>query len=108
MPTSSRLRLRLLHGGDIALGPGKVDLLEGIAELGSIAAAGRRMHMSYRRAWLLVETMNRCFREPLVEASKGGVSGGGAHVTRFGLEVLARYRRLETLAAREFAEMLDD
>lgn len=61
-----------MAGEDIAIGPGKADLLSAIAETGSIAAAGRRLDMSYRRAWLLVETMNRCFRAPLVEAAKGG------------------------------------
>lgn len=106
MSKSSHPRIRLLNGSDIALGPGKVELIEGIAELGSIAAAGRRMGMSYRRAWLLVSTMNRCFREPLLEAAKGGVHGGGARVTDFGRTVLARYRRLEAHAARQFDDLL--
>ena len=65
-------RLRILLGRDIAIGPGKADLLEGIRDTGSIAAAGRRLGMSYKRAWLLVETMNRCFSRPMVEALKGG------------------------------------
>ena len=65
-------RLRIVLGRDIAVGPGKADLLEGIRETGSIAAAGRRLGMSYKRAWLLVDTMNRCFSKPLVEAIKGG------------------------------------
>jgi molybdate transport system regulatory protein len=99
-------RVRLLHRGEIALGPGKVELLEGIVELGSIAAAGRRMKMSYRRAWLLIDTMNRSFREPIVAASKGGVDGGGALVTPFGLTVLARFHQLEERAAAEFDELL--
>lgn len=106
MSKSSHPQIRVLHGREIALGPGKVELIEGIAELGSIAAAGRRMGMSYRRAWLLVSTMNRCFREPLVEAAKGGVRGGGARVTAFGRTALRRYRRLEGHAAREFDELL--
>lgn len=106
MVNQSRPRIRLLHRSDIALGPGKVELLNGIAELGSIAAAGRRMGMSYRRAWLLIDTMNRCFREPLVEANKGGVQGGGARITPFGLIVLERFHRLENLAAREFDHLL--
>ena len=67
MPTKHHSRLHVLHRSEIALGPGKAELLEGIDELDSIAAAGR-MGMTYRRAWLLVETMNRCFREPLVAA----------------------------------------
>ncbi|HTR77421.1 MAG TPA: hypothetical protein VMH39_04900 [Gemmatimonadaceae bacterium] len=106
MSHPSRPRIRLLHRADIALGPGKAELLEGIAELGSIAAAGRRMGMSYPRAWLLIETMNRCFREPVVEATKGGVNGGGAVVTPFGLTVLKRFHRLEEHAAREFDDLL--
>lgn len=106
MPRPSHVRLRLLHGAEIALGPGKVELIEGIGELGSIAAAGRRMGMSYRRAWMLVATMNRCFRRPLVEATKGGTHGGGARITAFGLEVLARYRDLERHAVRRFDALL--
>jgi molybdate transport system regulatory protein len=92
-------RLRIVLEPDVAIGPGKADLLEGIRETGSIAAAGRRLGMSYKRAWYLVETMNRCFRRPLVEASKGGRAGGGAKLTALGEEVLARYRRMETLTA---------
>ena len=92
-------RLRIVLEPDIAIGPGKADLLEGIRNTGSIAAAGRRLGMSYKRAWLLVETMNRCFKRPLVEASKGGRAGGGAMLTELGEEVLARYRRMETLTA---------
>ena len=89
-------RLRVVLGRDIAVGPGKADLLEGIRETGSIAAAGRRMGMSYKQAWLLIDTMNRCFAKPLVEAAKGGKSGGGAHLTPLGEDVLARYRRMQT------------
>jgi molybdate transport system regulatory protein len=92
-------RLRIVLEPDIAIGPGKADLLEGIKETGSIAAAGRSMGMSYKRAWYLVETMNRCFKRPLVEASKGGRAGGGARLTELGHEVLARYRRMEMLTA---------
>lgn len=101
-PSKPRLQLRLLYGDDIAIGPGKAALLEGIEQTGSIAVAGRRMGMSYRRAWLLVDTMNRCFREPVVLAAKGGVGGGGATVTDFGRSVLTRYRRLESRATSEF------
>jgi molybdate transport system regulatory protein len=92
-------RLRIVVEPDIAIGPGKADILEGIREKGSIAAAGRSMGMSYKRAWYLVETMNRCFKRPLVEASKGGRAGGGARLTELGHEVLARYRRMEMLTA---------
>jgi molybdate transport system regulatory protein len=92
-------RLRIVLEPDIAIGPGKADILEAIKETGSIAAAGRSMGMSYKRAWYLVETMNRCFKSPLVEASKGGRAGGGARLTELGHEVLARYRRMEMLTA---------
>lgn len=106
-------RLRILLGADIAIGPGKADLLDAVARSGSISAAAREMDMSYRRAWLLVDTMNRAFRSPLVEAAKGGAGGGGARVTAFGLQVLARYRAMELKAAasvaaemREFTRLL--
>lgn len=93
-------QLRILLGNAIAIGPGKADLLEGIARTGSIAAAARALGMSYRRAWLLVETMNRSFRTPLVGAAKGGPRGGGAALTPNGAEALARYRRMEARAQR--------
>lgn len=94
------LKVRLYAAGEIALGPGKADLLEAIAREGSISAAGRALGMSYRRAWLLMDTMNRCFKEPLVETGKGGLRGGGATLTPFGMKVLARYRALERKAAQ--------
>jgi molybdate transport system regulatory protein len=94
------LRLRLLRGGEIMMGPGRADLLGHIQKTGSIAAAGRQMNMSYKRAWALVEAMNTTFRAPLVEAVKGGVGGGGAQLTPLGIKVLAAYRGVEN-AARE-------
>lgn len=100
---AGKISLRLIRGSDIALGPGKADLLEGVRETGSIAAAGRRLGMSYRRAWSLAETMNACFRAPLVATSKGGAARGGANLTALGEEVLARYRRMETKAGRAAA-----
>jgi molybdate transport system regulatory protein len=93
------LRIRILFGEDVMLGPGKADLLERIQETGSIAAAGRSMSMSYKRAWMLVETMNAAFREPLVTSSRGGAKGGGAHLTETGQAVLAQYRELEIIMA---------
>jgi molybdate transport system regulatory protein len=87
--------LRIIRGDDIAVGPGKVDLLEAIAATGSITAAARQLGMSYRRAWLLVDTMNRCFRKPVVEAESGGRRGGGARLTKVGSEVARQYRRIE-------------
>ena len=79
-------RIRILLGSSIAIGPGKAALLDAISETGSIAAAGRRMGMSYRRAWLLAKTMNACFQEPLIEAAKGGTGGGGARLTAMGAD----------------------
>ncbi len=93
-------RLRIVLEPDIAIGPGKADILEGIRETGSIAAAGRRLGMSYKRAWLLVETMNRCFREPLVATSRGGRARGGARLTPTGERVLESYRRMERATAK--------
>ena len=89
-----KIQVRFMLHDDIALGSGKVDLLAAIAQTGSIAAAGRLMGMSYRRAWLLVETMNSCFREPLVVSVKGGKQGGGAHLTPMGQQVLELYRSM--------------
>ncbi|NWN90068.1 LysR family transcriptional regulator [Marinobacter adhaerens] len=88
-------RLRLKTGDIIALGPGKAQLLELIREHHSISAAARAMKMSYRRAWLLVNTMNSCFRQPLVLTATGGSQGGGAELSAEGLKVLALYREYE-------------
>ena len=98
MRHEKQLRLRLLYGREIAMGPGKITLLHAIQETGSISAAARSMNMSYRRAWMLVATMNRCFREPLVQAAPGGLGGGGAKLTDLGLTVLKKYEAMETIA----------
>jgi molybdate transport system regulatory protein len=98
----SSIRVRILSGSEIAIGPGKEQLLAAIEETGSISAAARRMRMSYRRARLLVHTMNECFARPLVEAVKGGRAGGGAALTDEGRQVLALYREIADLAARTF------
>lgn len=92
------LKLRLVHGDDVAIGPGKADLLAAIGQTGSISAAARAMNMSYRRAWLLVDVMNRSFREPLVRSAVGGTRGGGAQLTGTGAKVLAHYRVMEAAA----------
>ncbi len=106
-----RPRLRILLGAVIAMGPGKADLLEAIDAEGSITAAAGRMGMSYRRAWLLVDTMNGSFRAELVETTRGGRRGGGARLTPFGREVLAQYRAMEAKAAasvtRDMARFTD-
>ncbi len=92
----ARVSLRLGFTGEQALGPGKIRLLELIAETGSISAAGRAMKMSYRRAWMLVDELNHMFREVLVEARPGGARGGGAHLTETGTYVVRRYRAIES------------
>lgn len=103
-----KLSLRL-HFETLTFGRGKADLLQGIGELGSISAAGRRLGMSYRRAWALVEEMNTHFRAPLVESSRGGAGGGGASLTDLGRQALAEYRGLEALLrqAPELARLSD-
>ncbi|QJR13603.1 winged helix-turn-helix domain-containing protein [Usitatibacter palustris] len=88
-------KLRIMFGPEIAMGPGKSDLLETIAATGSISESARKLGMSYRRTWLLVDTMNRCFREPVVASATGGTGGGGAQVTPFGLQVIARFRSMQ-------------
>jgi molybdate transport system regulatory protein len=93
-----RLTVRVDFGSERALGPGKIRLLEAIGKTGSISQAGRALDMSYRRAWLLVDDMNRCFREPVVTTQPGGVQGGGAALTPFGLELIEKYRAIESRA----------
>lgn len=91
-------RWRVTRGAEIALGPGKADLLEAIARTGSISGAAGDLGMSYRRAWVLVETMNRCFASPLVATSRRRREG--ARLTEEGRQVLSLYRRIESLSAR--------
>ena len=95
---SVRLTVRVDFGSDRALGPGKIRLLETIGKTGSISQAGRSLDMSYRRAWLLVDDMNRCFREPVVTTQPGGAKGGGAALTPFGRELIEKYRSIEAQA----------
>ena len=99
-------RVRILWGSAIAIGPGKADLLQAIDDTGSISGAARRMRMTYRRAWLLVRTMNECFASPLVEAEKGGAAGGGARLTQTGRQVLSQYRETAQLVADRFTPYL--
>jgi molybdate transport system regulatory protein len=97
-----KIKAQLLVGDEIALGPGKADLLAAIAGTGSISAAGRAMGLSYRRAWLMVDAMNRLFAAPLVETRRGGP--GGAVLTEFGCAVLTEYRALQARLAVAAAE----
>lgn len=90
-----KIKIQIHCGKEIAMGPGKADLLEAIRRNGSIAAAGRAMGMSYRRAWLLVDVMNRCWNTPLVQASPDGSARSGARLTPLGEEVLSHYRALQ-------------
>lgn len=103
---AAALSIRVDLGEDVRLGPGKVRLLELIAEHGSISAAGRALAMSYRRAWLLVDELNRAFVDPVVTAQPGGRSGGGATLTPFGARLVACYRELERDAATAAADHL--
>ena len=98
-----RFRLRVTRGEDIAVGPGKIELLEAIAQAGSITAAAKALGMSYRRAWLLVDTMNRNFKTPVVDAEAGGSHGGGAAITPLGAQVIERYRRIQATAEKAAA-----
>lgn len=102
----ARLSIRIDLGPGNRLGPGKVQLLEMIAEHGSISAAGRALGMSYRRAWMLVEAINTGFGQPVVEAQIGGRSGGGARLSAFGLDVVGQYRGIERAAEAAAAPFL--
>ncbi|MEI6486851.1 MAG: ModE family transcriptional regulator [Sphingomonadales bacterium] len=89
-----RIKIQIMCGPEIAMGPGKADLLDAIAAHRSISAAGRAMGISYRRAWLLVDTMNRCWQSPLVATTPGNQKAG-AQLTPLGVQILAQYRRLQ-------------
>jgi molybdate transport system regulatory protein len=102
-----RLRIDLAPGA--AIGPGKVELLEAIQATGSLSEAARRIGMSYRRAWVLLDNLNRSFAGPLATASVGGRGGGGVELTPLGTELIKRFRRLEAtvdrLATEQFADV---
>jgi molybdate transport system regulatory protein len=106
MSLQARFRLRISNGEEIAIGPGKVALLEAIIAAGSITGAAKDLGMSYRRAWLLVDDMNRCFKKPVVDSAKGGKEGGGTVVTPTGHEVIALYRGIESQAQKATAQDL--
>jgi molybdate transport system regulatory protein len=101
--------VRLLFGDEGAIGPGKARLLELIEETGSISAAGRKMKMSYRRAWDLIDELNKTFKAPVVETRAGGASGGGASLTPTGSEIVKHYRaiaaQLSRTSVRHIAEL---
>ncbi|SRR6266852_8156336 len=111
MPRAWRLvpRIRIVQGEKIAFGPGKADLLEAILRMGKIRDAAQSLDMSYMRAWKLIRTMNGAFRQPVVEATRGGSDRGGAAVTEFGRHILELYRAIEKKAAggagAEWSEM---
>ena len=105
---TARLTLRVDLGGDRAIGPGKIRLLETIRDTGSITKAGIALGMSYRRAWLLVDDMNNCFREPVIAAQAGGSRGGGAALTPFGVRLIDQYRAIEAEAYSATASRLGE
>ncbi len=102
----SLLKIRINHDGDTALGPGKIELLQMIRQHGSISAAAKQMKMSYRRAWELVDVMNRCFDQAVVVSAAGGAHGGGAHVTEFGQALIAAYQQILQKSAQAAADEL--
>jgi molybdate transport system regulatory protein len=106
-PSRPRLRIRIVFGEAEMMGPGKAELLERIDRTGSIAAAGREMDMSYKRAWELIGTLNTMFHAPVVSSTRGGSGGGGAVLTDLGHEVLRLYRDFESRAANAGAPQLD-
>jgi len=103
------VRFRIDLGAKCSIGPGKVDLLEAISRSGSIRQAARDLGMSYRRAWLLIDSVNRSFSEPSTRASVGGTGGGGVELTEFGNELVRRYRnasrRIESIVQAEFGDL---
>lgn len=107
-PAHPHLRIRIVFGEAEMIGPGKAELLERLDRTGSIAAAGREMGMSYKRAWELIGTLNAMFRDPLVSSTRGGTGGGGAVLTPNGRRVLALYRAFEVEAAAAGADRLQD
>ena len=95
----AQVRISIVLESGARIGPGKAKLLESIRDTGSISAAAREMGMSYKRAWLLLDSMNQAFTEALVRAAPGGSGGGGATLTPFGAELLERYRRIHDRAS---------
>lgn len=100
------LKIRINHAGNTALGPGKIELLQMIEQHGSISAAAKQMKMSYRRAWELVDVMNRCFDQAVVISTTGGTHGGGAQVTDFGKALMEAYQQILQKSAQAAADEL--
>lgn len=103
MKPTIQFRLRIHRDEDIAIGPGKIALLEAISETGSISAAGRQLGMSYRRAWVLIDEMNRALNSPAVSTAAGGAHGGGTQLTDTGRKLIQHYRAIESTARRAAA-----
>jgi molybdate transport system regulatory protein len=101
-----RVRIRIQFEGDHSLGPGKAQLLEAVAEHGSISAAARSMGMAYRHAWELIDDLNQCFQDPVITTAAGGRAGGGAALTAFGEDLVRRFRAMEQAASRAMASDL--
>ncbi len=106
MKPEVQFRLRIRKGARVAIGPGKIALLEAIAGTGSLSAAARSLAMSYRRAWLLVDEMNGCMRRPVVHTATGGARGGGSTLTPTGEALVVQYRAIERRAAAAVADEL--
>jgi molybdate transport system regulatory protein len=102
----ARVRISIVFESGARIGPGKAALLASIRDTGSISAAARDMGMAYKRAWLLLDSINRAFTKPVVTAAPGGAGGGGATLTPFGTEVLERYRHIYERAAEMAADDL--
>jgi molybdate transport system regulatory protein len=103
----AHLRLTLVTNSGARIGPGKAALLASVHSTGSISAAARSMGMDYKRAWLLIDSLNRAFHIAAVERSAGGTGGGGAILTPFGQQLLERYCRLQAAAAELATADLD-
>jgi len=100
---SAKFRFRITSGDVNVIGPGKISLLEAIRETGSITSAAKSLDMSYRRAWMLLDELNRSLRKPAVDSAKGGQHGGGSELTDVGRQLIDSYRRIEDTASRACA-----
>lgn len=105
-PTGVRFRMRVIRGDDIALGPGKVALLEAVREQGSISAAARSLNMSYRRAWMLIDELNRSLATPATTSEPGGQRGGRSVLTPVGEDIVRLYRGIEAQAYAACAKQI--